>query len=210
MRDQLVTGEEFRKLSQMADPDPRWQCRPMMSLQIYYERIVELALNPVVPPEIIVHFDTARNLLLYGWHVYRFVEVAKMQAFGSVEMALRVRLNEFPVLTRKRGKRQRGVGNTLCPMLERAIDLKLVVDDGFREIQRQDEMWRMDAELRAGATGEILPARPPRSQYYVNMLARNFPSLRNELAHGSKILAGGGGLVLEICCDLINQLFPVP
>src|SRR5437870_1407928 len=60
------------------------------------------ALSPAVPHDVCVHWDTARNLWLHAWFVYRFYPVAEMHAYSTLEMALRLRLGA-------EGKRLRGL-----------------------------------------------------------------------------------------------------
>lgn len=49
-------------------------------------------LLPTVPADIRIHFETAKNLYLYAWFVYRFYPVAEQQAIASLEFGLRERL----------------------------------------------------------------------------------------------------------------------
>ena len=53
--------------------------------------------------EVRSHFEIARNLALYSWFVYSFNVVAAMQAFASLEMALKA----------KTGKKRIKFGKTL-------------------------------------------------------------------------------------------------
>ena|SRR2546425_496981 len=96
-----------------------------------------------VPRVIRVHFETARNLLLYSWFVYPFQQVAEMHAFASVEYALRMR-SGLPV-----GQR----GETLGRLLNRAVKEGWVRHEGFQEHRRIAE-WRAASEQeKAALTG---------------------------------------------------------
>lgn len=55
---------------------------------IYYE-LEQIQLNPTVPESVRSHFEIARNLAVYSWFVYSFNVVAAMQAFASLEMAVK-------------------------------------------------------------------------------------------------------------------------
>jgi len=66
-----------------------------------HEFIAAYDLNPAVPEDIRVQFDTARNLYLYAWNVYRFHVVAEHQALSTLELALRTRLISANVLDAK-------------------------------------------------------------------------------------------------------------
>jgi len=45
---------------------------------------------------------------------------------------------------------------------------------------------------------------------YAQAITEAIPKLRNELAHGSEMLTPNAYVTLEVCCDLINQLFASP
>src|SRR5207249_3513015 len=60
-----------------------------------HEEIARLRLVDAVPDGVRVHFETAKNLLMYSWFCYRFMQVAELHALGTVEMALR-RLYAIP------------------------------------------------------------------------------------------------------------------
>lgn len=63
-----------------------------MTLLDRHQMIAEYVLVDSVPQTIRVHFETAKNLYLYAWFVYRFYPVAEKQALASLEFALRERL----------------------------------------------------------------------------------------------------------------------
>src|SRR5579859_627941 len=54
--------------------------------------IGKIKLTELVPQDIRIHFENAKNLSLYTWFVYRFGPVAEHQAFVTFEFALRERL----------------------------------------------------------------------------------------------------------------------
>ena len=54
-----------------------------------HEQMSELKLNSAVPKDVCTGFDTARNLFLYSWLVYRSETVAEiLQAYATLELAL--------------------------------------------------------------------------------------------------------------------------
>jgi hypothetical protein len=55
--------------------------------------------------------------------------------------------------------------------------------------------------------GEVNIHDAPDMGGYAEMLARELPRHRNTLAHGSGLLHLSAYLTLELCCDIINQLF---
>jgi hypothetical protein len=159
--------------------------------------IAELNLCNTVPDDVTIQFDTARNLLLYSWHAYRFIPVAELQAYRTVEMALRMRF---------------GLGQNAGPglrrLLKRAVAEGLLKDEGFRQ-QRRTREWQQEYReaMQQFGSGRAPFALPADVQAYARQIADAMPVLRNNLAHGGSTLHAGGILTLEICCDLINQLF---
>jgi hypothetical protein len=63
----------------------------LTTIESIYAVIESIELNDQVPDEVRSHFEIARNLALYSWLVYSFNMVAAMQAFASLEMAVRSR-----------------------------------------------------------------------------------------------------------------------
>lgn len=164
------------------------------TLHDHYQSISDVVLNEVVPDKIREHFETARNLFLYSWYVYRFGPVAELHAIATVEFALK----------EKSGKEKGG--------LKRLIDLAIkkgwVLDSGFKYYpvikERLTEYTTADSYRPNTITDD------PDSvdlQAYCKILADSLPYLRNELAHGSQMLYPSGTATLAICADVINQLF---
>jgi hypothetical protein len=131
------------------------------------------------------------------------VQVAELQAYGSLELALKIKFGG------EHAKPTAGLGR----LLKRAVQEKLVSDIQIRTYQRiakrREEFIQsqcMFLETRGQSSPDLPPLDP---QGYCKILCDAFPSLRNELAHGSNMLSPTHAFVtLEICCDLINQLFP--
>ncbi|HLP76819.1 MAG TPA: hypothetical protein VK327_07860, partial [Candidatus Paceibacterota bacterium] len=91
--------------------------------------------------------------------------------------------------------------------------------DGVRIYRQKSESRRRYAEEQERFFSEFLKHEngwqnpDPRSEEqraadYLQNLIGGIPKLRNSVAHGNPMLHGGSSLTLEICCDLINQLFP--
>ncbi len=164
------------------------------TLHDHYSDIEEIVLLPEVPEDIRVHFDTARNLYLYNWFVYRFGPVAELHAIASVEFALKI----------KSGKQGAG----LKALLNEAIQQKWIQDSGFK-------YYPVSQETLIQRTA-IDSFRPPKNeddpdqdnlQAYCKILADSLPFFRNNFAHGSNMLYPTGVVTLAICADIINQLF---
>jgi hypothetical protein len=189
-----LTKRDRRQLAHAFDPISR--APRERTLREHYDAIALLELQADVPVDVRIHFDTARMLLVHSWFAYRFIQVAEAHALGAVEMALRVRLGV-----------EARVGRGLKRLLQDAVDKGLLKDCGFRhqwlEGDRPDpgRAGLSDTALRLVAEGRSQPDE------YVRILVDQLPWYRNDLAHGSSMLAGGGRVVLSICRDVIDQLF---
>ena len=65
-----------------------------MTFHAIYDEVEQIRINDTAPESVRSHFEIARNLVLYSWFVYSFNVVAAMQAFASLEMALKERTGE--------------------------------------------------------------------------------------------------------------------
>jgi len=164
----------------------------------HHANVSEGKLSGTVPQPIRVQWDTARNIWLYAWHVWRFYAVAEMQAFATLELALRRRLGP----TECRG----GLG--LKRLMKRAISMHLVVD---AEIEYHRQIKERPIEQFSGRPQLQLEDDDPPAlkdpQAYCKLLADMFPRLRNHYAHGSESIHHTVDVTFAVCRDLIDQLF---
>ena len=58
----------------------------------HYRLVDRVLINPVAPLEVRTSFDRARNVFLYAWFCYELLVVSELQAFGALELALKLRL----------------------------------------------------------------------------------------------------------------------
>jgi len=104
MMEQKFDLERLRPSEYVCEPDPRstmyvridqtnGTSRPI-ELADHHELISAYTLHAGVPQEIVLQFETARNVYLYAWFVYRFYPVAEHQCLACLELALRERLKE--------------------------------------------------------------------------------------------------------------------
>ncbi|WP_342132910.1 hypothetical protein [Hydrogenophaga sp. OTU3427] len=191
------------------------------TFDMHHQDIHAIQLSSSVPEAVAIHFETARNLCLYAWFVYRFYMVSEAQALSALEFGLRERLpSTLPIKYHK----NQDAPPMLAGMLRYVIDQKLVRNEGFRR-------WHQAAELRAKEreTDETIQmmieqnltslerdsSRPPKikpeDQHwdFVEYLKKGLPSRRNTLAHGSSMLSRNALSTLEIVAETLNQLFPV-
>src|SRR3989442_202664 len=103
-------AEDFRTIDDMTKPDWRQTHIVLIdhrdgttspkTLPYHHGIAAQYPLDASVPEDIRIQWDTARNLWLYAWHVWRFYAVAEMHAYATLEMALRIKLShdheEYP------------------------------------------------------------------------------------------------------------------
>lgn len=205
--------DRLKQLSEVREPDPRHR-HDSISLDSVHATIEVIQLHDSVPTPVTQFFETAKNLSLYSWFVYRFHPIADFVARASLEMALRAkwetvyhrppssRERNFKALlthARDQGWIQATAFRSLAPLAKRrAEDKKLFellkdadLGDEFSIVPATPE--EIDAELE-----EIdLPAR----------IVRSTPGIRNEIAHGSEALSGDSAAGIRTMAEVINQLF---
>ena len=216
--------DELRDPSSVAIPDPRNESRVVLGSDGFRSRTVDdhhadaasIALHDGVPEGIRTQFETAKNLYLYGWFVYRFFPVAKSHAHACLELALRERFEQEMLAE---GEREREFGLGLKKLLKHAVDVGALESQGFdvlrrkahsRAVQRAsieaiERMKRADIdELDVG------PADMRAEDWdaeFVNSLPESMSYVRNHYAHGSSSLDDQVLGVLRLISEIINQIF---
>ncbi len=216
-----VLTDVFRPLSRIFEPDPRQTCYEVIdetgtrgkTIQDHYNVIERLVLNPTIPRDVAIQFDTAKKLFVHAWCNLRFTQIAERHAYSAVEMALRQRLNSdwtARVSTAKKIGKRINSRPTLPLLLRLAIDLGIITDSGFRNYERIRQR-RADYlnSLRQVYGDDPKFAMPsPTRNTNARILSESMPSIRNSLAHGSTTIYPGVYLQFELCCDILNQLYP--
>lgn len=215
----VVPADSLRETQAILNPDPRTHNAETLAER--HQRIGLYQLNESVPYSVRVHFETAKNLYLYAWFVYRFYPVAEKQALATLEFALRERLAPlFPDEFGSDAKR----APSLSTLFSRARKERLFVNEGLRANER---LAQQRAEHRASMgriremevrglkemTFDASPVEPSPEDYAhdsLKVFEQNLPRIRNAYAHGSAMLHPAVLGTFEIVTDLINQLFPSP
>ncbi len=235
----------LRPVAELVKPDVRMQylaisddvgTRPLTQSD-RHAQIAQFELQECVPEDIRVHFDTARNLYLYAWNVYRFHAIAEHQALGSLEMALRLKLiahgdlNVDGLLEPVFPSRKKKLTNfeltpkrvMLKQMLGHAAVTNLISNDRivnrFHWLAKSVEVLqfvRMAELMNQQGLTELRGEPPPivltdeeRSPDWIGGFIEALPSIRNAYAHGSSRIYASVLRTFDICSDLINQLFGV-
>jgi len=221
----LNPAEALRDPASAMAPDPRtgmFAGQAALSLASHHADIAIVQISSAVPEPIAIQFETARNLYLYAWHVYRFYMVAANQALSTLEFGLRERLPARLPEPYQRAKQKQPM---LAGMLRYVIDEGLVRNDGFRRWHQAAEHRARERKSREAiqtmsdlglecveVDDEAPVAVTPADQQWdlVANLRDGLPSLRNELAHGSPMLTRQVLGTLELVAEILNQVYRTP
>jgi hypothetical protein len=197
--------------------------------------IAQYELLGCVPEDVRVHFDTARNLYLYAWNVYRFHAIAEHQVLGSLEMALRTKLiacgslNDDGLLETVFPPRKKKLTDfeltprrvMLKQMLGHAAEVNLISNDRivnrarwmaksveFLQLVRMAELMEQQGltEMRVEPLPIVLSDEDVNHDWIGGFIDA-LPGIRNDYAHGSPRINASVLRTFDICSDLINQLF---
>jgi hypothetical protein len=221
VRENIQPGDSLRGPSHVAEPDPRSDAvagDAYPSLLRQHGQIAQFVMSPFVPAPVAIQFETAKNLYLYAWHVYRFYPVAESLALTTLEFGLRERLaSTVPATANKQARRQ----PTLEPLLRRAVDLGLIRNEGFqrwhvagkmRAIERyqQERLEAMIAqELDSVEIDDADATVTPEDLSWdlVKVLLATLHKHRNMHAHGGSHLMPNVLGTFELVAEILNQIF---
>jgi hypothetical protein len=221
VRENIQPGDALRGPSHVAEPDPRSDAvagDAYPSLLRQHGRIAQFVLSPFVPASVAIQFETAKNLYLYAWHVYRFYSVAESLALTTLEFGLRERLaSTMPATADKKTRRP----PTLEPLLRRAAALGLIRNEGFqrwhaagrmRAVERyqQEQLESMIAqELDSVEFDEADATVTPEDLSWdlVEVLLGTLHKHRNMHAHGGPHLMPNVLGTFELVAEILNQIF---
>ena len=185
-----------------------------------YEAVASFVLNAAVPESVAIHFETAKNLYLYAWFVFRFYPLAEQQTLGSLEFALRERQPEFvkDYIQQNRRGQEPGLG----ALLKNAIKEGLVRNEAFnarerwaqRRARARHSYEQIEKMSKEGITqmvvddSGVIPTAEDLNHDWLKDFLDAIPYIRNEYAHGSGMLYHSVLHSFEVVTELINQLFP--
>lgn len=177
-------------------------------------------LNAMVPHAVAVHFETAKNLYLYAWLVFRFYPVAEQQALASLEFALRERLADF--INECKRKTPRLAPPSLRKLLKNATEQGLLKNELLQgrdqwALELAKQRFRMEGMremIEAGMNemglddSEVRPTEEDLRHDWLRDFVEVIPGIRNDYAHGSSTLHHSVLRTFDLVSQMINQLFP--
>jgi hypothetical protein len=192
-----------------------------------HESISSFSLAASVPQDIRVHFDTARNIYLYAWFVYRMHVVAEQHALSTLELALRTALvsRGFVVVENSKLYVYAGSKKRVVSGLRQLLDLAVKHDLISNERLPLREKWaisvaeyRMSREQIAhmqerGLDQMVFPLAEPVPTDeelgidWIGRFCEALPEIRNDYAHGSSTLHATVLRTFEVVWSLVNQMF---
>ena len=186
-----------------------------------YQAIACFTLNSTVPSEVAAHFETAKNLYLFAWFVYRFYSVAEQQAIASLEFALRERLRDFVAAEKKKYPKSNEPG--LKKLFGHALKERIIrnecisVRDNWAR-SRATERYRFQKSEEARIAGinswreddsKILVTPEDMNYDWLGDFYELIPKIRNSYAHGSwHLYPARVRHTFEMVAEIIYQLYP--
>lgn len=231
MSNQVSESDRLRLPRQVYAPDSRQgrfvrvdrktgACRERM-VEDQYEAVSCYILNTCVPKDIATHFETARNLYLYAWFVYRFYSVAEQQVLATLEFALRERFPDF--VTAEKNKHSRKFEPGLKKLMKYAIESGFIRNEYFSARERWAKMraksrcssQKRHEALNAGLDrweeddSEIVVTQEDLDYDWLGEFLEIIPRVRNLYAHGTfHLYPAKVSHTFEMVSELINQLYP--
>jgi hypothetical protein len=187
------------------------------AIAVHHAEAAKIRLASSVPESIAIHFETAKNLYLYAWFVYRFFPVAEHHALTCLELGLRLRFADK--LPKKYWDKRRPP--TLRPLLNFAIDIGAIKNEGFRQwrdhvelrarerysLEQQNEMVERGLQRIELDYTKAIPNDEDRKFNYLAILLDVLPAFRNIYAHGSTYLNNQVLSTLELVSEILNQVY---
>ncbi|WP_019674322.1 hypothetical protein [Arsukibacterium perlucidum] len=219
----IYPADELRTPVNVLAPDQRNFHFGVTSLEVLYARISQCSLNNFVPEDIRVQFDTARNLFIHSFYVYRFYVVAESQVLTTLELALRECIGDKTLAAFQKELKASGVHFTkgLRLYLEYLAQHQLIKNEDFPTWQQRNRIAAVEAylfktseEIDEHGLGEYLwdESEIDESAFdieldYVKVLCETLPKIRNIHSHGSTMLHNQVSLSFVNISIIINKMF---
>lgn len=221
MNSEIAECDLLRLPERACSPDSRTHVFYKIDLKDQYEMVACFKLNEAVPNAVAIHFETAKNLYLYAWFVYRFYPVAEQHVLASLEFALREKFQDF--VAAEKEKRPKAIEPGLKKLLVHAIKGDFVRNENFstREhwagiraksrysFQKSQAMQSAGINSWVEDESEIVVTQEDLDYDWLGDFQEFIPSIRNSYAHGSwHLYAAPVCHTFEMVSEIINQLYP--
>lgn len=213
----LSQADSLRTPETLLLPDPRMaygdSCANLTQI---HARLEKLQLHEAIPESIRIHFETAKNLLLYAWCVYRFHMVAQGHAFSTLEMALRERMKELDLVPSGRA-RPRGLANWMRLAAKHSVITNARFGPGEAVARHRAEAryeaevhTKMQAEGLTSVLYDLADAEVCAEDHsdWIEHYAQHLPTLRNLHAHGTEMLYAEVHQSFVVVAAFVNQCWP--
>lgn len=209
--------DRLKELKDVCLPDIRNQYFNFTLEDIHYV-LERINLNRTAPVNVKTQFETAKNLALYSWFVYRFHQISEMTAYTAMEMALREKYKQ----------EVQGIGAkkpslmTMKLLLDQARKRKWLQNDKFPSLYgRAKHAAQMKKAREQEKTHDFdnmpfMPIEEP-TEAEITEVMNNFDlasvvldnthKLRNSLAHDLTKMAPDSLGTLSLVSEVINQLY---
>lgn len=193
------------------------------SVETLFNEIELFKLDSKVPEDIATQYDTARNLYLYAFHVYRFYNIAQQQLYSVLELSIKECIGEEKLKKYIKSKQRNGRGPRagLSIYMQYLKDHQLIVNSDFpmwhnRNKLEAENVYREKIsklmEEKNLQEYEWDDSEIDESQFdvkwdYVAMLCKTLPGIRNSFAHGSKSLYNDVLRYFQDISIIINNMY---
>lgn len=194
----------------------RGEFRPK-TVEDHHRDISQINLDQSVPRKIVEQFETAKNVFLYAWFIYRFFPVSQHQALTSLELSLRERFQgELP-----KDYWNRKTPPTLSPLIKYAIDTGWITNEIFSnwwdkvkmraeeryKLEKLQEMQEKGLESIELDFSEIEITEEDMDWDTTEDIKESLTFQRNDYAHGSTILHSAVLGTFTETSEIINHIF---
>lgn len=226
MKEQSLPAEEFRDIDNIMLPDIRNEKFGENGLAKFRSYIEEFVLHNHVPEKLRIQFDTAKNLFLHAYYVYRFFPIVNHQLLVLTELAIREcvgenKLKEYGKIRQKTMPNGESIGNGLKRSMYFIVEHELVCNEDFPiwqhgKIQAAEDQYnefvinKMDKENLDSYQWDEAEIDYENVEYdydYLTVLLETTHKIRNSFAHGSTYLAPTAIQKFEITSVIINKIF---
>jgi hypothetical protein len=209
-----LVEDPLKKLDEVLEPDDR-QSFMLGELHDYHKVLSEIKINNNVPVEVRQLFETAKNVSLYTYFVYRFHQVSEIVGYSALELAIKLlcekddELEEVPQGLSKLlfyAKKKKWLDNEYFDDLDESTIIGIKqkrIKQAEKELKKYGEVKQdPDREITEGDIRDGI-----NKSLAVDGLIYLTLNFRNNLAHGSKMLYPSSMSMLEKTAGAINYIY---